>query len=69
MCALYELCSFTMNLVCQNQFMSSTLYMQMDELACFAPGMIALGASGYDPDNSKKFLALAEEVIMSDRIF
>ena len=37
-------------------------YLQMDELACFAPGMIALGASGYGPDDSQKFLSLAEEV-------
>lgn len=36
--------------------------MQMDELACFAPGMIALGSSGYGPDDSQKFLNLAEEV-------
>lgn len=34
----------------------------MDELACFAPGMIALGSSGYGPDESQKFLSLAEEV-------
>ena len=34
----------------------------MDELACFAPGMLALGASGYGPDEEKKFLTLAEEV-------
>lgn len=34
----------------------------MDELACFAPGMIALGSSGYDPEDSKKYLTLAEEV-------
>lgn len=34
----------------------------MDELACFAPGMIALGSFGYGPDDSKKFLSLAEEV-------
>lgn len=36
--------------------------LQMDELACFAPGMIALGASGSGPDDSQKFLSLAEEV-------
>ena len=36
--------------------------LQMDELACFAPGMIALGSSGYDSEDSKKFLTLAEEV-------
>lgn len=36
--------------------------MQMDELACFAPGMLALGSSGYVPDEAEKFLSLAEEV-------
>ncbi|EOY26359.1 Alpha-mannosidase 1 isoform 3 [Theobroma cacao] len=35
---------------------------KMDELACFAPGMIALGSSGYGPDEAKKFLSLAEEL-------
>uniref|UniRef100_A0A164V9Q0 alpha-1,2-Mannosidase n=1 Tax=Daucus carota subsp. sativus TaxID=79200 RepID=A0A164V9Q0_DAUCS len=35
---------------------------KMDELACFAPGMIALGASGYGPDKSQQFLTLAEEL-------
>lgn len=35
---------------------------KMDELACFAPGMLALGSSGYGPDESKKFLSLAEEL-------
>ncbi|KAA0059340.1 mannosyl-oligosaccharide 1,2-alpha-mannosidase MNS1 [Cucumis melo var. makuwa] len=35
---------------------------KMDELACFAPGMIALGSSGYDSEESKKFLTLAEEL-------
>ncbi|KAF8101042.1 hypothetical protein N665_0211s0031 [Sinapis alba] len=35
---------------------------KMDELACFAPGMLALGASGYGPDEEKKFLSLAEEL-------
>ncbi|CAN1139590.1 Mannosyl-oligosaccharide 1,2-alpha-mannosidase MNS1 [Linum perenne] len=34
---------------------------KMDELACFAPGMLALGSAGYEPDESKKFLSLAEE--------
>ncbi|OWM69508.1 hypothetical protein CDL15_Pgr013969 [Punica granatum] len=34
---------------------------KMDELACFAPGMIALGSFGYGPEESKKFLSLAEE--------
>lgn len=40
-------------------------HMQMDELACFAPGMIALGASGSGPDDSQKFLSLAEEVLFN----
>jgi mannosyl-oligosaccharide alpha-1,2-mannosidase len=38
----------------------------MDELACFAPGMIALGSSGYGPDDSKKFMSLAEEVCFNN---
>lgn len=38
--------------------------MQMDELACFAPGMLALGSSGYGPSDSQKFLSLAEEVFL-----
>jgi mannosyl-oligosaccharide alpha-1,2-mannosidase len=43
-------------------FNLSLIYTQMDELACFAPGMLALGSSGYGPDESQKFLSLAEEV-------
>ncbi|XP_057967780.1 mannosyl-oligosaccharide 1,2-alpha-mannosidase MNS1-like [Malania oleifera] len=35
---------------------------KMDELACFAPGMLALGASDYGPENAQKFLSLAEEL-------
>ncbi|KAK4761073.1 hypothetical protein SAY87_005966 [Trapa incisa] len=35
---------------------------KMDELACFAPGMIALGSLGYAPEESQKFLSLAEEL-------
>ncbi|KAJ8760005.1 hypothetical protein K2173_010861 [Erythroxylum novogranatense] len=35
---------------------------KMDELACFAPGMIALGASSHEHADSQKFLALAEEL-------
>ncbi|KAJ0076209.1 hypothetical protein Patl1_34915 [Pistacia atlantica] len=34
---------------------------KMDELACFAPGMLALGSFGYGPGESEKFLSLAEE--------
>ncbi|KAF5787875.1 putative mannosyl-oligosaccharide 1,2-alpha-mannosidase [Helianthus annuus] len=40
----------------------NSLIDKMDELACFAPGMIALGSSGYGPDDSSKFLNLAEEL-------
>lgn len=36
----------------------------MDELACFVPGMLALGSSNYGPDEANKFLSLAEEVIL-----
>ncbi|XP_010544166.1 PREDICTED: mannosyl-oligosaccharide 1,2-alpha-mannosidase MNS1 [Tarenaya hassleriana] len=35
---------------------------KMDELACFAPGMLALGSSGYPSDEAQKFLSLAEEL-------
>ncbi|ONI27197.1 hypothetical protein PRUPE_1G073800 [Prunus persica] len=39
----------------------SSLSDKMDELACFAPGMLALGSTGYGPDEAEKFLSLAEE--------
>ncbi|KAL9265777.1 Mannosyl-oligosaccharide 1,2-alpha-mannosidase MNS2-like protein [Drosera capensis] len=35
---------------------------KMDELACFVPGMLALGSLGYGPGDSEKFLTLAEEL-------
>ncbi|XP_072993669.1 mannosyl-oligosaccharide 1,2-alpha-mannosidase MNS1-like [Typha latifolia] len=35
---------------------------KMDELACFAPGMLALGSSGYGPDKAEKILSLAKEL-------
>ncbi|MQM03728.1 hypothetical protein Taro_036506 [Colocasia esculenta] len=35
---------------------------KMDELACFVPGMLALGSSGYGPEDAQKFLSLAEEL-------
>ncbi|GLT28719.1 hypothetical protein SLA2020_036300 [Shorea laevis] len=35
---------------------------KMDELACFAPGMLALGSFGYGPEEAEKFLSLAEEL-------
>ncbi|XP_078170731.1 alpha-mannosidase 1 [Carex rostrata] len=39
-----------------------SLHDKMDELACFAPGMLALGSSGYGPEKSKLILTLAEEL-------
>lgn len=38
--------------------------MQMDELACFAPGMLALGFFGYGGIEAEKYLSLAEEVLI-----
>ncbi|KAL6662100.1 hypothetical protein ACP70R_001484 [Stipagrostis hirtigluma subsp. patula] len=35
---------------------------KMDELACFVPGMLALGASGYGPQKSEQIMNLAEEL-------
>jgi len=35
----------------------------MDELACFVPGMLALGSSNYGLGEAEKFMALAEEVM------
>ncbi|XP_041019199.1 mannosyl-oligosaccharide 1,2-alpha-mannosidase MNS1-like [Juglans microcarpa x Juglans regia] len=35
---------------------------KMDELACFAPGMLALGFFGYDGGEAEKYLSLAEEL-------
>lgn len=35
---------------------------KMDELACFVPGMLALGASGYAPGEREQFLSLAQEL-------
>ncbi|KAG0461666.1 hypothetical protein HPP92_021963 [Vanilla planifolia] len=35
---------------------------KMDELACFVPGMLALGASGYGPEKAHKVLSLAKEL-------
>ncbi|KAL9664755.1 hypothetical protein QQ045_020162 [Rhodiola kirilowii] len=40
----------------------SSLTHKMDELACFAPGMLALGSVGYDDEQSKNYLSLAEEL-------
>lgn len=35
---------------------------KMDELACFAPGMLALGSFGYGPGEREEILTLAEEL-------
>ncbi|AQK45938.1 Mannosyl-oligosaccharide 12-alpha-mannosidase MNS1 [Zea mays] len=35
---------------------------KMDELACFAPGMLALGASGYGPEKSEQIMNMAKEL-------
>ncbi|KAJ7571681.1 hypothetical protein O6H91_01G172400 [Diphasiastrum complanatum] len=35
---------------------------KMDELACFAPGMLALGADGTTTENARKYLNLAKEL-------
>ncbi|KAL2932897.1 Mannosyl-oligosaccharide 1 2-alpha-mannosidase MNS1 [Bienertia sinuspersici] len=40
----------------------NSLHHKMDELACFAPGMLALGSSGYGPGESEKFMSLAQEL-------
>ncbi|GAV59696.1 Glyco_hydro_47 domain-containing protein [Cephalotus follicularis] len=40
----------------------NTLSDKMDELACFAPGMLALGSDGYGPGEAEKILSLAEEL-------
>ncbi|RYR30199.1 hypothetical protein Ahy_B01g055021 isoform B [Arachis hypogaea] len=42
--------------------LGNTVYDKMDELACFVPGMLALGSSGYDPEEAGKFMSLAEEL-------
>lgn len=35
---------------------------KMDELACFAPGMLALASYDYGPGEAEKYLSLAEEL-------
>ncbi|KAI4376832.1 hypothetical protein MLD38_014547 [Melastoma candidum] len=40
----------------------TTLINEMQELACFAPGMLALGSSGYAPAEAGLILSLAEEL-------
>ncbi|KAK9083791.1 hypothetical protein Scep_030262 [Stephania cephalantha] len=40
---------------------------KMDELACFASGMLALGSLGYGPGDREKMLTLAEEAKLQRR--
>ncbi|CAM6058738.1 unnamed protein product [Sphagnum tenellum] len=40
----------------------SSLFNKMDELACFAPGMLALGTEGAPPEKAEKYLTLAKEL-------
>jgi mannosyl-oligosaccharide alpha-1,2-mannosidase len=40
----------------------SQLVKKMDELACFAPGMLVLGTDGASPEKAKEYLNLAEEL-------
>ncbi|KAH8957889.1 hypothetical protein BDL97_07G115200 [Sphagnum fallax] len=40
----------------------SNLFNKMDELACFAPGMLALGTEGAPPEKAEKYLTLAKEL-------
>ncbi|KAK7291856.1 hypothetical protein RIF29_07343 [Crotalaria pallida] len=42
--------------------LGNELFDKMDELACFVPGMLALGAPGYSNGEAYKFMTLAEEL-------
>ncbi|KAJ1400638.1 Six-hairpin glycosidase-like superfamily [Sesbania bispinosa] len=42
--------------------LGNSFFDKMDELACFVPGMLALGSSGYGPGEGDKFMSLAEEL-------
>ncbi|RLN03036.1 mannosyl-oligosaccharide 1,2-alpha-mannosidase MNS1-like [Panicum miliaceum] len=46
--------------VCEKN--GDSLSEKMDELACFVPGMLALGASGYSPEKAEQIMNLAEEL-------
>ncbi|KAK9170132.1 hypothetical protein Syun_002272 [Stephania yunnanensis] len=48
-------------------FAISSSKLQMDELACFAPGMLALGSLGYGPGNREKMLTLIKEAKLQRR--
>jgi hypothetical protein len=38
----------------------------MNELACFAPSMLALGAYDYGPDKSEQIMNMAKKVNLCD---
>ncbi|CAJ1941752.1 unnamed protein product [Sphenostylis stenocarpa] len=42
--------------------LGNAVFDKMDELACFVPGMLALGSSSYGPEEAEKFISLAEEL-------
>ncbi|RDX86724.1 Mannosyl-oligosaccharide 1,2-alpha-mannosidase MNS1, partial [Mucuna pruriens] len=42
--------------------LGSAVFDKMDELACFVPGMLALGSSSYGRGEADKFISLAEEL-------
>ena len=47
-----------------NDILTTTTYeLQMDELACFVPGMLALGSLSCSPERSSKYLDAAKEVL------
>ncbi|KAL9325927.1 hypothetical protein ACSQ67_006572 [Phaseolus vulgaris] len=41
--------------------LGNAVYDKMDELACFVPGMLALGSSNSGPGEAEKYISLAEE--------
>ncbi|KAK9083611.1 hypothetical protein Scep_030082 [Stephania cephalantha] len=41
-----------------------SLFDKMDELACFAPGMLALGSLDYGPGDREKMLTLAKRTLL-----
>ncbi|XP_017410392.1 mannosyl-oligosaccharide 1,2-alpha-mannosidase MNS1 isoform X2 [Vigna angularis] len=43
--------------------LGNAVFDKMDELACFVPGMLALGSSTYGPGEAEKYLSLAEELV------
>ncbi|XP_014508082.2 mannosyl-oligosaccharide 1,2-alpha-mannosidase MNS1 isoform X2 [Vigna radiata var. radiata] len=43
--------------------LGNAVFDKMDELACFVPGMLALGSSTSGPGEAEKYLSLAEELV------